>query len=189
MVTATLGLYVSNQNLNLKFEEHSIRDTLTGVFNRRYMEESLFREVAAANRHHSPIGVIMVYPDKIKEVQESRGRHAVEQLLWELGQRIPRYIRTEDIPCRYEGEIFCIILPGADLFITQDRAEKIRREIEGLEIAYGNILLSTTLSIGVATMPQNANTAQGLITDSLTALHVAIKEGKNRVSVAPMEYT
>lgn len=189
VVTATLGLYVSNQNLNLKFEEHSIRDTLTGVFNRRYMEESLFREVAAANRHHSPIGVIMVYPDKIKEVQESRGRHAVEQLLWELGQRIPRYIRTEDIPCRYEGEIFCIILPGADLFITQDRAEKIRREIEGLEIAYGNILLSTTLSIGVATMPQNANTAQGLITDSLTALHVAIKEGKNRVSVAPMEYT
>lgn len=189
VVTATLGLYVSNQNLGLKFEEHSIRDTLTGVFNRRYMEESLLREVAAANRHHTPIGVIMVYPDNIKAIQDSRGRHAVEQLLWELGQRIPRYIRTEDIPCRYEGETFCIILPGADLFITQDRAEKIRREIEGLEIAYGNILLSTTLSIGVATMPQNANTAQGLISDSLTALHMAVKEGKNRVSIAPMEYT
>lgn len=188
VVTATLGLYVANQNLNLKFQEHSIRDTLTGVFNRRYMEESLQREVASANRHRTPIGVIMIYPDQVKSILEARGRHAVEQLLWELGQRIPKYIRTEDIPCRYEGETFCIILPGADLYISQDRAEKIRREIEGLEISYGNILLSTTLSIGIATMPQNANTAQGLIGDSLTALHTAIKDGKNRVVVAPMEY-
>lgn len=189
VVTATLGLYVANQNMNLKFQEHSIRDTLTGIYNRRYMEESLQREVSSANRHRTPIGVIMIYPDNVKSILDSRGRHAVEQLLWELGQRIPKYIRTEDIPCRYEEETFCIILPGADLFITQDRAEKIRREIEGLEIAYGNIILSTTLSIGVATMPQNANTAQGLIGDSLTALYSAIKEGKNKVIVAPMEYT
>lgn len=188
VVTATLGLYIANQNMNLKFQEHSIRDTLTGVFNRRYMEESLHREVASANRHHTPIGVIMIYPDQVNTIMEARGRHAVEQLLWELGQRIPKYIRTEDIPCRYENEIFCIILPGADLFITQDRAEKIRREIEGLEIAYGNILLSTTLSIGIATMPQNANTAQGLIGDGLTALQSAINGGQNRVAVAPMEY-
>ena len=80
IISAAFGLYVANQDLNMRFEQHSIRDVLTGLFNRRYMEESLNREITAATRHKSPIGIVMLYPDAIPAVQNSQGRHAVEHL-------------------------------------------------------------------------------------------------------------
>lgn len=184
-VAATvLGLYIANQSLHVRFEQHSIRDTLTGLFNRRYMEESLNREVSAAVRHKSPIGLIMIYPDAVGEIMANQGQHAVEQLLWELGQRIPGYIRNEDIPCRYEGEVFCVILPGADLKITRQRAEKIRNEIAQLQIAYGDGILSTTLSMGVSVMPAHASDASGLLGAAQASMQYAIQAGANRVILA-----
>ena len=183
-VATTLGLYVANQNLSARYRQHSIRDSLTGLFNRRYMEESLVREVSAATRHRSPIGLIMLYPDAVAQIQEQRGRHAVEQLLWELGQRLPGYVRNEDIPCRYEGEVFCVILPGADLKITRDRAERIRHEISQLKIAYGETVLETTLSIGVAVMPVHAGDARGLLMAAGESMQMAIQSGANRVILA-----
>lgn len=184
ILATAFGLYVANQNLKVRFEQHSIRDTLTGLFNRRYMEESLQREVTAAIRHKTPIGLIMIYPDMVGEIQNSRGRHAVEQLLWELGQRLPGYIRSEDIPCRYEGEVFCVILPGADLQITRQRAEKIRNEISQLQIAYGNGVLSTTLSVGVSVMPAHANDAASLLYAAQASMQYALQAGSNRVILA-----
>ncbi|MCF0216059.1 MAG: GGDEF domain-containing protein [Fibrobacteraceae bacterium] len=181
IVTATFGLYVANQNLNIRFQQHSIRDSLTGLFNKRYMEESLKREIAAANRHKTPIGIIMLHPDMVQEIQASRGRHAVEQLLWEVGGRLPNYIRTEDIPCRLDGDTFCIILPGADYKITRDRAEKIRFEISELQIAYGDGILATTLSIGVSVLPVHAADAETLIYAADAAMRMAINKGANRV--------
>lgn len=184
ILTTAFGLYVANQNLKVRFEQHSIRDTLTGLFNRRYMEESLAREVSAAIRHQTPIGLIMIYPDMVPEIQNTRGHHAVEQLLWELGQRLPGYIRNEDIPCRYEGEIFCVILPGADLKITRQRAEKIRNEISQLRIAYGEGILSTTLSMGVSVMPTHANDAPSLLYAAQASMQYAVQAGSNRVILA-----
>ena len=178
------GLYVANQNLNMRFEQNSIRDSLTGLFNRRYAEESLAREVFSAVRHKNPIGLIMIYPDAVKFIQENRGRHAVDQLLWELGQRLPGYIRNEDIPCRYDGEAFCIILPGADLQITRQRAEKIRNEISQLQIAYGEGILSTTLSMGVSVMPVHATDAASLFYAATASMNYAIQLGSNRVVLA-----
>ena len=183
-VAASFGLYIATQNLSARYKQHSIRDTLTGLFNRRYMEESLVREVSAATRHRSPIGLIMLYPDAVAQIQEHRGRHAVEQLLWELGQRLPGYVRNEDIPCRYEGEVFCVILPGADLKITRDRAERIRHEISQLKIAYGETVLETTLSIGVAVMPTHAGDARGLLMAAGESMQMAIQSGANRVILA-----
>ncbi len=184
VVATTFGLYVANQNLNVRFKQQSIRDTLTGLFNRRYMEESLTREVSAAIRHKTPIGLIMIYPDQVADIQNSQGRHAVEQLLWELGQRLPGYIRNEDIPCRYEGEVFCVILPGADLQITRQRAEKIRNEISQLQIAYGDGILSTTLSMGVSVMPAHASDAATLLYAAEASMQYAVQAGANRVILA-----
>lgn len=184
IVSATFGLFVANQNLHLRFQTHSIRDALTGLFNRRYMEESLQREVAAAARHRTPIGMIMIHPDAINALRETRGPHAVEQMLWELAQRLPRYIRYEDIPCRYHNETLCVILPGADLDITQERAEKIRHEIENLQVTYGNTVLETTLSIGVAMLPQHAHNSGELIELAEQALAQATAKGRNRVCTA-----
>lgn len=181
IVSAAFGLYVANQDLNMRFEQHSIRDVLTGLFNRRYMEESLNREITAAMRHKSPIGIVMLYPDAIPAVQNSQGRHAVEQLFWELGQRLPSYIRGEDIPCRYSDDVFCVIMPGADLSITRDRAERIRNEISQLQIAYGEGILATTLSMGVSVMPTHAKDAGSLIYTAEAALQMAMQAGGNRV--------
>lgn len=184
IVAATFGLFVANQNLQIKFQTHSIRDTLTGLFNRRYMEESLQREVAAASRHQTPIGMIMIHADALPYMRDTHGPHAVEQMLWELSQRLPRYIRYEDIPCRYDNDTLCVILPGADFEITRERAEKIRHEIENLQIAYGNAILETTLSLGVAMLPQNAKNGRDLIEQASQALLDAEAEGKNRVHTA-----
>ena len=184
VVATSFGLYIANQNLNMRYKQHSIRDNLTGLFNRRYMEESLAREVSSATRHNSPIGLIMMYPDAVVEIEKKRGRHAVEQLLWELGQRLPGYIRSEDIPCRYEGDIFCIILPGANLKITRQRAEKIRNEISQLQIAYGDGILATTLSMGVAVMPVHAGDASGLLYTAAASMRLAVQSGANRVIIA-----
>lgn len=184
IVAATFGLYVANQNLNLRFQQHSIRDGLTGLFNKRYMEESLTREISAAARHGTPIGIIMLCPDAVQEIQKTRGRHAVEQMLWELGQRLPNFIRTEDIPCRYEGDVFCIILPGADYKITRDRAEKIRYEISQLQVSYGDIILATTLSLGVSVLPVHAVDAETLIYAAHASMQMAETNGGNRVVLA-----
>lgn len=184
IVATAFGLYVANQDLSIRFEQHSIRDVLTGLFNKRYMEESLSREITAAVRHKSPIGIVMLYPDAIPAVQNAQGRHAVEQLFWELGQRLPSYIRGEDIPCRYSDDVFCVIMPGADLNITRNRAERIRNEISQLQIAYGEGILATTLSMGVAVMPTHANDAGSLIYTAEASLQMAMQAGGNRVVVA-----
>lgn len=184
IVSAVFGLFVANQDLNSRFQQHSIRDTLTGLFNRRYMEESLTREVYSAVRHNSPIGMIMIRPDAIDNIQETQGRHAVEQLLWELGQRLPGYIRAEDIPCRYNGDVFCIILPGADVQTTKDRAEKIRSEIAQLQIDYNGNILATTLSMGVADMPLHASDGGSLIYAAELSMQCAIKSGMDRIVLA-----
>lgn len=184
VVSAAFGLFVANQDLNSRFQQHSIRDTLTGLFNRRYMEESLTREVYAAVRHNSPIGMIMIRPDAIDNIQETQGRHAVEQLLWELGQRLPSYIRGEDIPCRYNGDVFCVILPGADVQTTKDRAEKIRSEISQLQIDYNGNILATTLSMGVADMPLHAADGGALIYAAELSMQCAVKSGMDRIVLA-----
>ncbi len=184
IVSATFGLYVANQNLNIRFQQHSIRDNLTGLFNKRYMEESLRREIFSATRHKTPIGIIMLYPDEIPQLQEKRGRHAVEQMLWEVGQRLPGYIRNEDVPCRYKGDVFCVILPGADYKITKERAEKIRHEISQLQVAYGDGILKTSLSIGVSVMPVHAIDVQTLIATAEASMQLASANGGNRVVMA-----
>lgn len=184
VIAATFGLYVANQNMSIRFQQHSIRDSLTGLFNKRYMEESLRREIAAAKRRNAPIGIIMMYPDAVLEIMKGRGRHAVDQMLWELGQRIPGFIRYEDIPCRCDGDAFCVILPGADFKITRARAEKIRYEISQLQIAYGDAILATTLSVGVTVaLPDAENSVEALLSKVEDAMNFAVNAGMNRVVI------
>ena len=184
MVVTAFGLFVANQNLQVRFKTQSLRDQLTGLVNKRYMEEALTRAVSEARRHGTPIGMIMLHPDNFESMKNERGLHVVEQMLWELAQRLPRYIRTEDIPCRFSEDVLCILLPGADKIRTQKRAEKIRHEIENLQISYGNLLLQTTLSLGVSTFPENASDANGLIASAEHAMHEADALGQNRVCVS-----
>lgn len=181
IIATIFGLYVADVNLKVRFDEHNIRDTLTDLFNRRYMEESLQREISASKRHRTPIGIVMMYPDNIANIRAQYGEKMADQLLWEIGQRLPKYIRTEDIPCRFDEDSFAILLPGADFTITQERAERIRREIEGLEIAYGDVILKSTLSLGVSVMPQFARNKEELLNTAIVSLQYALQNGQNRV--------
>ncbi len=184
MVATTFGLFVANQNLQVRFKTQSLRDQLTGLVNKRYMEEALTRAISEARRHGSPIGIIMIYPDNLEALKNAQGPHVAEQMLWELAQRLPRYIRTEDIPCRFADNVLCVLLPGADRIRTEQRAEKIRHEIENLQVAYGKLILQTTLSLGVATYPENAKTGTDLILSAEQAMRQAMAIGTNRVCTA-----
>lgn len=184
MVATTFGLFVANQNLQVRFKTQSLRDQLTGLVNKRYMEEALMRAISEARRHGTPIGMIMLRPDSLGDLKNQHGTHASEQMLWELAQRLPRYIRTEDIPCRFAENTLCVLLPGADRIRTEQRAEKIRHEIENLQVAYGKLVLQTTLSLGVATYPENAKTTAELVSAAEQAMHQAEALGANRVCSA-----
>lgn len=183
ILVGSLGLVLANLDLQARFQIHNIRDPLTGMFNRRYFDESLLREVAAAERHRTSIGMILIYPDAV-EAYRAHKSQAAEQLLWELGQRLPRYIRTEDIPCRYDGDVLCVLLPGADPSIVIDRADRIRREVEGLEVRFADVQLHTTLSVGVASLPLNGKTARSLSTSCEKALMQAKNKGGNMCVIA-----
>jgi len=184
VVSSILGLYFANFDLKQKFQLHSIRDPLTGLFNRRYLEESLQREVASAHRRKVPVGMIMLHVDNLMEVRDAHGRKAAEHLIWEIGRQLPGYIRTEDIPCRFSKMVFAIIMPTASLEVTTQRAERIREEVSALRIGFQNAQLSTTLSLGVGIIPNHASDAQSLLQVSEEALFSAVYSGGDKVGYA-----
>ena len=186
---AALSLFLQGLDLKDNLSKQLIRDPWTGLFNRRYMEETLYREFAEATRRHTTIGVVMFRPDQVKSVRETHGPKAADQLLWEVAQRIPRYIRTEDIPCRFEEDTFCVILPGAAREITEQRAERIRNELGGLSIIFQNQSLSTTMSVGVTMYPEHSPTVHGLVAMAEMAVRHAQRQGGNCVAQPPQTVT
>jgi diguanylate cyclase (GGDEF)-like protein len=182
--------HISLSIANLKLQDHlrqqSIRDILTGLYNRRHMEESLRREIARADRSGKPCGVIMVDVDHFKKFNDSYGHQAGDALLKGLGAFMQRHVRGEDIPCRYGGEEFILILPGADAEGAYKRAEQIRAEVEtSLKVPYDNgFLPQVTISLGVACYPIHAQSAEQTVKAADAALYHSKQDGRNRVSVS-----
>jgi diguanylate cyclase (GGDEF)-like protein len=188
-LTSALGIFLQQQILRDNLQEQKIRDSLTGLFNRRYMEETLLREFAEAIRRHTSIGVVMVYPDQIATIRNNLGVKASDQLLWEIAQRLPRYIRTEDILCRHDEDHFCVILPGASLEITSQRADKMCRELGGLSILFQEQAITTTFSIGITVFPQHSSTVHGLLAMAEMSVRNSQRLGGNQVSLPPQTTT
>lgn len=174
---------------NLKLQEHlrqqSIRDALTGLFNRRYMEESLQREVARADRGQRPCSVIMLDVDHFKKFNDTYGHQAGDALLSGLGAFLRTHLRGEDIPCRYGGEEFILILPGALPEGAAKRAEQIRAQIaEHLRVPHaGGFLPQVTISLGVATYPLHAASGADTVKAADAALYASKQGGRNRVTI------
>ncbi|WP_237396900.1 GGDEF domain-containing protein [Okeania sp. KiyG1] len=164
----------------------SIRDPLTGLFNRRYLEEFLNRETYRAIRTEKPIGIIMIDVDHFKRFNDEFGHAAGDIILKNLGSFLKQNVRDYDIACRYGGEELIMILPGSSLESTAKRAEQIRKEIKQLSVEYDGILLSSiTVSLGVACFPEHGKTGEKVIQAADAALYQAKYEGRNRVVVAP----
>jgi diguanylate cyclase (GGDEF)-like protein len=180
-----LSLALANFRLRATLRERSTRDELTGLFNRRYMEDSLDREIRRAIREGEALGVVMLDLDHFKRLNDAFGHAAGDFALRLVGQFLQSNIRAEDIACRFGGEEFVIILPKATAEDTRRRAEALRLGIRSLRADPGGPSFPTvTMSLGVAAYPQHGATGEGLVRAADEALYRAKAEGRDRVVVA-----
>jgi diguanylate cyclase (GGDEF)-like protein len=179
------ALALANLNLREALRNQAIRDSLTGLFNRRYMEETLAREVSRAERRKQTLGVIMLDLDHFKQYNDTFGHTAGDMVLREIGAFLQSHSRTEDIACRFGGEEFVVILPEATLDETLHRAELFRASIKSLNLLFdGRPLDAVSVSLGAASYPQNGATAESLIRAVDKALYAAKRQGRDRVAAA-----
>ena len=165
--------------------EQSVRDHLTGLFNRRYMEETLERELLRATRKQLSLGMIMLDVDNLKRFNDTWGHAAGDEILRELGSLLLRQVRGEDIACRYGGDEFILILPDASRQVTCERAELICEYAGQFHLQFeGQSLAAVTLSLGVAVFPEHGATSTGILRAVDAALYRAKHEGRGRVVVA-----
>jgi diguanylate cyclase (GGDEF)-like protein/PAS domain S-box-containing protein len=165
--------------------EQSVRDHLTGLFNRRYLEETLERELLRAARKQLCLGIIMLDVDNFKQFNDTWGHAAGDEVLHELGNLLLRQVRGEDIACRYGGDEFIIVLPDATRAVTYERAELICELAEQFPLQFeGQSLATVTLSLGVAVFPEHGATSTGILRAVDAALYRAKHEGRDRVIVA-----
>jgi len=165
--------------------EQSVRDHLTGLFNRRYMEETLERELLRAARKQLSLGIIMLDMDNLKQFNDSWGHAAGDDILRELGSLLLRQVRGEDIACRYGGDEFILIMPDATREVTRERAELICELATQFHLQFdGQSLPAVTLSVGVAVFPENGSTSTGILRAVDAALYSAKQNGRGRVMLA-----
>ncbi len=190
-VADIIALAVSNVRLREALKDQTIRDPLTGLYNRRYLEDSLHCEVCRARRSRGSIGIIVIDIDNFKQFNDSFGHPMGDQLLRALGAYLKLQIRPEDIPSRYGGEEFTLVLPGASREIVNDRAEKLRKGFRNLPLNFGVGLVDAvetiSLSLDVAVFPEHGETANGVLNAAERALYEAKKRGKDRVMFAALE--
>jgi len=183
-----LALSLSNINLREKLRAQSIRDPLTGLFNRRYMEETLEREILRANRSKTSIGIIMLDIDHFKNFNDTFGHEAGDAILNALGLLLQGQVRGDDIACRFGGEEFILILPGASLEVTHVRAEQIRLAVKDMSIEYdhqsvGNI----TASLGIAGYSIHGKNSEELLQLVDKGLYKAKHLGRDRVEMVDIK--
>jgi diguanylate cyclase (GGDEF)-like protein len=176
---------LANLTLRETLRHQSIRDPLTSLFNRRYFEESLEREIRRAQRRGSLLGVIMLDLDRFKLFNDSFGHEAGDALLRAFGEMLRRKVRGEDVACRYGGEEFAVLLPEATLDAARERAEELRLAAKSLQVAYQDHLLGPiTLSLGVAVYPDQGLSGQTVLRAADAALYKSKADGRDRVTAS-----
>ena len=182
-VAEDLALALANLKLRETLRSQAIRDPLTGLFNRRYLEVTMEREINRVKRQDTPLGVIMMDLDHFKDYNDTFGHSAGDELLSALGSLLKSHIREEDIACRYGGEEFLLILPGASMDIALERAEGVRQAVMEMH-QHLQGLRPATLSLGVAVYPDHGDTGGQLVRSADAALYRAKRTGRNRVMAA-----
>ena len=165
--------------------EQSARDHLTGLFNRRYMEETLKRELLRAARKSYTLGILMLDVDDFKRFNDTYGHAAGDEILRKLGELLLGHFRGEDIACRYGGDEFIIVLPDASLEVTCERAERLCENVRHIHSQFeGQTLEAISLSVGVAIFPNDGASSTALLKAVDVALYRAKRERRGRVVVS-----
>jgi diguanylate cyclase (GGDEF)-like protein len=161
------------------------RDSLTGLYNRRYFDQAVAREIARAKRERATFGVAFADADNFKELNDVHGHAAGDAVLVTLGHHLQACVRTEDIVCRYGGEEFVVLLVRANTEGIVIAAERMRAGVNALRIpGFAASLLPPTLSIGTAVWPDHGHDSGALIRAADAALYRAKRAGRNRVEMA-----
>lgn len=185
MAADNLAMALVSLKLREALRSRSVRDPLTKLFNRRYLEETLARELSNGKRANQNLGVIMIDIDHFKKYNDTHGHDAGDFVLVEIAELLRNKLREGDIPCRYGGEELVMVMPGATKEITAARAESMRETIEKHAFVYqGNNLNGVTVSLGVAEYPQDGDTSISLMKAADTALYRAKDSGRNQVVLA-----
>lgn len=180
-----IALALMNLTLREQLQQQATQDSLTGLYNRRYLDETLPRELQRARRHGYPVCLVMLDIDHFKYFNDTYGHDAGDTLLRAVGSFLRQNTRGDDVACRYGGEEFILVLPGASLESMRLRTEKIRRGIQALNIQHeGQELGTVTASLGVAIFPDHRQTAIDLVRVADAALYDAKRTGRNRVVIA-----
>ena len=181
----TIFKFLSGGNIERAYHEEIYRlttiDGLTQIFNKRYFMESIEREIARSNRYRREMTLVMFDIDHFKQINDTYGHLAGDQVLKSLASTIKGKIRREDLFARYGGEEFAIVLPEIDGYNAQQFAEKIRRIVEATDYFFEGIKIVVTISMGVATLDAETADAGALIKRADERLYEAKKSGRNCV--------
>lgn len=184
-VAEYLGLALGSFKLQQTWRFQSLRDPLTGLYNRRYMEESISREYSRAQRAGVPMGIIMFDLDHFKLLNDRFGHDAGDAVLRDLGRLLQEKVRDTDIACRYGGEEFTVILPGADVDACCERADELLQLVRDMKVeCNGQMLNDLSISLGVASYPQHGPSWQQVLKAADIALYQAKQRGRRCVAVA-----
>jgi diguanylate cyclase (GGDEF)-like protein/PAS domain S-box-containing protein len=184
-MTDRVGPALANLKLRDALRELALRDGLTGLYNRRYLEDAMTRELHRAERSGKPVSVVMIDIDGFKHFNNKYGHDAGDFVLSALARAITKCTRPSDIACRYGGEELAVVLPDTSLEIARERAEEMRSAIRDTNLTHlGQALPAPTASFGVAVYPANGTKPADLLKAADQALYRAKKEGRDQVWVA-----
>jgi diguanylate cyclase (GGDEF)-like protein/PAS domain S-box-containing protein len=171
------------ERLQAELREQALRDPLTGLHNRRYLSETLPREIARAERENEPVSVIVSDIDNFKMINDTYGHQAGDRFLVEIAGLMKNCTRISDVVCRYGGEEFLLVFPGASLACAAQRAEEIRQKIADTVLQHEGRELHTTISFGVAAYPDHGTVPENIIIKADKALYMSKQAGRNRVTI------
>jgi diguanylate cyclase (GGDEF)-like protein len=184
-----VALSIGNLKLRESLRQQSVRDVLTGLYNRRYLEESVRRELLRSARAQAQgssygLSMLMIDIDNFKRFNDEHGHSVGDQVLREVAQVLKSQTRGSDVAARFGGEEFIVVLTDTPPGLALERAEQMRWSVENLARASGGTLPSVTISIGLAEFPPDGNTFEALLLAADKALYEAKRAGRNRVVVA-----
>jgi diguanylate cyclase (GGDEF)-like protein len=167
--------------LQSKLREQAIRDPLTNLFNRRYLEETLDHEIARAAREGYSICIMMIDLDHFKKVNDTYGHEAGDKVLKAIATTLSRETRRGDFACRYGGEEFVVVMPNMNKLVAYERAGALRNTLNSLYIPYGIYSLTTTISMGIACYPANGLTREAILRAADKAMYAAKEAGRDHI--------
>lgn len=169
--------------LQSKLRSQAIRDPLTNLFNRRYLDETVDRELARAAREEYPVCVIMLDIDHFKKVNDTYGHEAGDFILKALAKTISERNRRGDFVCRFGGEEFVIVMPNMAVNTAYQRAEELRQSLNSLHVPYGRFNLAITISMGIASYPTNGEDRESILRAADRAMYGAKQAGRDHILI------